>query len=117
MELVGVADVISDARIEIAVKRGYPVYCWEPSFKESFIKAGIEIAGTDSDFVEQLDLVVDCTPKGIPERNQAKYNGKPMIVQGGEPHRSQDVSFSTFANYNAAHGKKNKQPRLLFCIC
>ncbi|MHA2031920.1 MAG: type II glyceraldehyde-3-phosphate dehydrogenase, partial [Candidatus Kariarchaeaceae archaeon] len=106
MELVGVADIISDARIEIAQNRGYPIYCWDPNFKEGFERAGIEIAGIDTDFINQLDLVVDCTPKGIPERNQAKLQGIPTIVQGGEPHRTSEVSFSTFANYNQGIGKK-----------
>jgi glyceraldehyde-3-phosphate dehydrogenase (NAD(P)) len=30
MELVGVADVVSDWRIKIAVERGYPVYASTP---------------------------------------------------------------------------------------
>ncbi|MFX1250710.1 MAG: type II glyceraldehyde-3-phosphate dehydrogenase [Promethearchaeota archaeon] len=106
MELVGIADIITDARMEIAVKRGYPIYCWEPSFKDAFEGAGIEIAGVDKDFVNQIDLVVDCTPKGIPERNFPRYQGKPMIVQGGEQHGPQEGSFSTFANYKETIGKK-----------
>ncbi|MCE7733901.1 MAG: type II glyceraldehyde-3-phosphate dehydrogenase [Candidatus Heimdallarchaeota archaeon] len=105
MELVGIADIISDARMDIAVKRGYPIYCWDPHFKDSFARAGIEIAGVDTDFVEELDIVVDCTPKGIPDKNRSKFNGIPTIVQGGEPHKSQDASFSTFANYGEAFGK------------
>ncbi|MFV2016562.1 MAG: type II glyceraldehyde-3-phosphate dehydrogenase, partial [Candidatus Heimdallarchaeota archaeon] len=107
MELIGVADIISDARIEIAQHRGYPIYCWDPSFKEAFSKSGVEIAGVDKDFIDQVDLVVDCTPKGIPQRNREKLNGIPTIVQGGEQHRSSDASFSTFANYSEAMGKKN----------
>lgn len=107
MELVGVADIISDARIEIAQHRGYPIYCWDPSFRESFMKAGVEIAGVDSDFIENVDLVIDCTPKGIPARNREKLKGIPTIVQGGEQHKSSETSFSTFANYADAIGKKN----------
>ena len=34
MELVGVADIISDMRIEIAQQRGYPIYCWDENFKD-----------------------------------------------------------------------------------
>lgn len=107
MELIGVADIISDARMEIAQDRGYPIYCWDPNFKEGFESAGIEISGIDTDFIDQLDLVVDCTPKGIPERNQPKLKGIPTIVQGGEAHRTSEVSFSTFANYNKAISKNN----------
>ena len=106
MELVGIADIISDARMDIAVKRGYPIYCWDSNFKDSFTKSGIEIAGLDTDFVEELDIVVDCTPKGIPDKNRSKFNNIPTIVQGGEPHKSQDASFSTFANYDDVIGKK-----------
>lgn len=106
MELIGIADIISDARMEIAVKRGYAIYCWDSAFKESFEKAGIKIAGLDEDFVKLIDIVVDCTPKGLPERNQVKYNGIPMITQGGESHSAHDASFSTFANYDEVKGKK-----------
>ena len=105
MELVGVADIISDARMEIAVKRGYDIYCWDAAFKDSFDKAGIKIAGLDEDFVKLLDIVVDCTPKGLPAQNMAKYKGVPMITQGGESHSDHDASFSTFANYEEAMGK------------
>ncbi len=105
MELVGIADIISDARMEIAVKRGYDIYCWDPAFKDSFEKAGIKLAGLDADFVKLIDIVVDCTPKGLPARNMAKYKGIPMITQGGESHSAHDASFSTFANYEEAMGK------------
>lgn len=106
MELVGIADIISDARMEIAAKRGYDIYCWDPNFRESFEKAGFELAGGEQEFLEGVDLVVDCTPEGVPERNREKLSGKPTIVQGGEKHKAQDASFSTFANYSESIGKK-----------
>lgn len=106
MELVGVADIISDARMDIAVKRGYDIYCWDPMFKDTFQRAGIKLAGLDTDFVKKVDIVVDCTPKGLPDKNEKKYDGKPMITQGGESHSSNEASFSTFANYDEVKGMK-----------
>ena len=74
MELVGVADVGFDYRIKVAVERGYPVFASLPDRRPEMEAAGIPVAGLLSDFVGQVDVMVDCTPKGV---GAAKRNIKP----------------------------------------
>ena len=101
MEVAGIADIIADARMEIAKKRGFPIYCSIPDFREKMEHAGFDIQGYLEDLVQESDVIVDCTPAGIPQRNFPLYEKyhKKIIVQGGEKHHIVQASFSTFANY------------------
>ena len=101
MEVTGVADIIKDARLEIAQKRGYPIYASIPDLKEEMIKKGFEVVGILEDLVQESDIIVDCTPAGIPPKNFPLYDKyhKKVIVQGGEKDHVVQKSFSTFANY------------------
>ena len=101
MKLVGVADILSDARIKVAQKKGYDIYCSVPDLAPKMEQNGIELSGLFDDFLEKCDVVIDCTPKKIPQKNMPlyeKHNVK-VIVQGGEKHDFAGSSFSTFSNY------------------
>ncbi len=101
MDVTGVADIIKDARLEIAQKKGYPIYASIPDLKEEMQKAGFEVVGILEDLVKESDIIIDCTPAGIPPKNfplYEKYHRK-IIVQGGEKDHVVQKSFSTFANY------------------
>ena len=84
MELAGVADVVYDYRIKVAVERGYPVYASVPEKRAEMEAAGIPVQGTLHDLVGQVDVVVDCTPKGIAAKNLEHYqeHGVKAIFQG-----------------------------------
>ncbi|MFW9777393.1 MAG: type II glyceraldehyde-3-phosphate dehydrogenase [Candidatus Heimdallarchaeota archaeon] len=101
MELAGIADIISDVRLRIAVERGYPIYCSVPDFAPKMRETGFEIVGFLEDLVKGVDLVVDCTPSGVPRNNIPLYekHGVKFIVHGGESHSLTNRSFSTFGNY------------------
>ncbi len=101
MKLVGVADIISDVRLRIAQQRNYPIYCSVPDFEPTMREAGYEIVGYLEDMVKECDLVVDCTPSGVPQQNFPMYEAANVksIVQGGEKHSLTNRSFSTFGNY------------------
>src|SRR5581483_9398200 len=73
MTLVGVADLVTDYRIRVAVERGYPVYASVAEKRAEMEAAGIPVAGTLDDLLPRVDLVVDCTPKGIAARNKERY--------------------------------------------
>ena len=45
MELAGVADVVSDWRIKVAVEKGYPVYASTPQAAEQMRAAGLPLVG------------------------------------------------------------------------
>ena len=107
MELVGVADVVSDWRIKVAVERGYPVYASIPQAAEQMQAAGIPLAGMLDDLLKQVDVVADATPKKVAAANFEKYNAAEVksIFQGGEKHSLTGHSFVAQANYESAIGR------------
>ncbi|NOZ71591.1 MAG: type II glyceraldehyde-3-phosphate dehydrogenase [Chloroflexi bacterium] len=107
MELVGVGDVVSDYRVKTAVVLGLPIYASLPEKASEMKAAGIPVVGTLDDLLAQVDVVVDCTPKGIGARNLEKYRaaGVKAVVQGGEKHSLTGHSFVAQANYESAVGR------------
>lgn len=101
MELVGVADVVSDYRIKVAVQHGYNVYASVPPKRGDMEAAGVTVVGTLDELLTQVDVVVDCTPKGIAANNKAVYQaaGVKGIWQGGEKHDLTGYSFVAQVNY------------------
>ncbi|MCZ7574302.1 MAG: type II glyceraldehyde-3-phosphate dehydrogenase [Ardenticatenaceae bacterium] len=104
MELVGVADVVYDYRIRVAVERGYPIYASVPEKQAAMEVAGLSVAGNLGDLLRQVDIVVDATPKGIGARNKDVYEaaGVKAIWQGGEKHELAGYSFVAQVNYAGA---------------
>src|SRR5574341_600333 len=73
MELVGVADVVSDWRIKVAVEKGYPVFASTAEAAEGMRAAGIDVAGVLDDLISQVDIIADATPKKVASANLEKY--------------------------------------------
>jgi glyceraldehyde-3-phosphate dehydrogenase (NAD(P)) len=107
MELVGVADVVSDWRIHVAVKKGYRVFGSTPESADKMRTAGIPVAGGLDDALKQSDVIVDATPKKVAEANLQRYRaaGIKSIFQGGEKHSLTGHSFVAQANYASALGR------------
>lgn len=107
MELVGIADVVSDWRIKVAVEKGYPVFASNPEAADNMRAAGIPLAGTLDDLLRQVDVVADATPKKVASTNLEKYRaaGVKSIFQGGEKHSLTGHSFVAQANYASAIGR------------
>ncbi len=107
MELVGVADVVSDWRIKVAVEKGYPVFASNLEAADTMRMAGIPLAGTLDDLLKQVDVVADATPKKVASANLEKYRaaGVKSIFQGGEKHSLTGHSFVAQANYATALGR------------
>ena len=107
MELVGIGDVVSDYRIKAAVVHGLPIYASLPDRAGEMAEAGIPVVGTLDDLIARIDVIVDCTPKGIGARNLARYRaaGVKSVFQGGEKHDLTGHSFVAQANYETALGR------------
>lgn len=107
MEIVGVSDVVSDYRIKAAAVLGLPLYASVPGRLAEMQAAGIPVRGTLDDLIRQVDVVVDCTPKGIGAKNLERYraSGVKAILQGGEKHTVTGHSFVAQANYGSALGR------------
>ncbi|HEX6303245.1 MAG TPA: type II glyceraldehyde-3-phosphate dehydrogenase [Anaerolineales bacterium] len=107
MELAGVADVVSDYRVKAAMVLGLPIYASLPEKVDEMKAAGIPVAGTLDDLLKQVNVVADCTPKGIGAKNLEHYRelGVKAIFQGGEKHSLTGHSFVAQANYASALGR------------
>jgi glyceraldehyde-3-phosphate dehydrogenase (NAD(P)) len=107
MELIGVADVVSDWRIKVAVEKGYPVYASTSQAAAEMRAAGIAVAGELNDLLGQIDVIADATPKKVAAANLEKYRaaGIKSIFQGGEKHSLTGHSFVAQANYATALGR------------
>lgn len=107
MHLAGISDVTSDYRVKTAVVLGLPVYASTPEKAAEMKGAGIPVAGVLDDLLKQVDVVADCTPKGIGAGNLARYRaaGVKAILQGGEKHDVTGHSFVAQANYESALGR------------
>lgn len=108
MQLVGIADVVYDYRVRVAVEKGYPVYASVPEKRQVMEDSGIPIAGTLDDLLRQVDIILDCTPKGIGAKNKQRYEaaGIKAIFEGGEKHDLAGFSFVAQVNYSEAVGRQ-----------
>ncbi len=104
MKLVGVCDVISDWRIQNAVRKEYDIYAATEEAADKMKSEGITVTGNMQELLKKSDLVVDCTPKKIAAQNVEIYKerGIKFIVQGGEKHETTGHSFSAENNYASA---------------
>ena len=109
LKLVGVADIVQDYRVKTAVVHGIPVFASVADRADAMRSAGIPVVGTLADLLKQVDVVVDCTPKGIGAKNLEPYRqaGVKAIVQGGEKHELTGHSFVAQANYESALGRQS----------
>lgn len=107
MQVSGVADVVSDYRIRLAVERGYPVYAATADARAAMRAAGVRVAGALEELLGQVDVVVDSTPKKIGAQNRPRYRaaGVKSIWQGGEKHDVAGYSFVAQVNYEGALGR------------
>jgi len=103
MELVGVADVAPTLAVRALKEKGMPYKFFNalPENKEILEEAGIPIAGTMEELVQQVDIMLDATSAGIGAKNRLLYEkyGKKAVFQGGEKNDVADVFFHGYANY------------------
>ena len=107
MVLAGVADVVSDYRVQTAVQLNIPLYGATEQAIAAMREADITPAGTLDELVAGSDIVVDCTPKMVASLNRDRYvaAGRKAIFQGGEQHALTGFSFIASLNYAEALGR------------
>ena len=103
MEIVGVTKTRPAFGCDLAVKKGYPIYCtYDDEAKISaFAEAGYECHGGLSDLLSIADIVVDCSPGKVGASNMEKYRAAKIkwIFQGGEKHALTGLSYTSSANH------------------
>lgn len=106
MKVIGVSKTRPNYESKAAIDKGYDLYIGIPERESQFREAGIEVAGTVEDMVQEADIVVDCTPGNIGPQNLEMYKkyGVKAIYQGGEDHDLTGLSFNSFSNYDDSYG-------------
>lgn len=106
MDLIGVADIITDWRIRSAAGR-FPLFASTDAARDAMGQAGLAVAGDLDDLLAQADVVVDATPKHVAAGNLPRYRaaGVKVVLQGGESHDTTGHSFVAQANYDSAVGR------------
>ncbi|KZX15275.1 glyceraldehyde-3-phosphate dehydrogenase [Methanobrevibacter cuticularis] len=106
MKVIGVSKTKPDFEARMAVNKDYDLYIAIPEREKLFDQAGIEIAGTVDEMIQDADIVVDCTPGNVGPENLEKYKkiGVKAIYQGGEDHDLTGLSFNSFSNYDDSFG-------------
>ena len=103
MEIVGGTKTRPAFGCDLAVKKGYPIYCtYDDEAKISaFAEAGYECHGGLSDLLSIADIVVDCSPGKVGASNMEKYRAAKIkwIFQGGEKHALTGLSYTSSANH------------------
>ncbi len=106
MKLVGVTAHSYSFNTEVAKKKGYKIFT---AGDDSDLKLnGIIPDGSIKNLIDEVDIIVDATPKKIAQDNLEKLyrpNKIKGIVQGGEKHQVTGVSFVAQCNYNEALNK------------
>jgi glyceraldehyde-3-phosphate dehydrogenase (NAD(P)) len=107
MELIGVTFNHVDYRIRVAAERGYPIFSSRTG-RPLTDEAGVHSSGNLGDLVRLVDIMVDCTAKGVGAANKSLYEeaGIKAIFQGGEKHELAGVSFTAQVNYADAINKQ-----------
>ncbi len=108
MELAGIVDVATDWRMQVAQQRGYPIHGATGEAVAALRAAGFEPRGDLGALLARVDVVVDCTPKGVDARNRELYEaaGVRHIFQGGAKHELTGHSFVACANFASALDRK-----------
>jgi glyceraldehyde-3-phosphate dehydrogenase (NAD(P)) len=107
MSVSGVACISTSKSIRDAGQKGYDIFLVDTP--KSIASIPCPVQGSLDELVEHSDVILDCTPSGIPPQHISAYTrrqGLVAILQGGEKHDDCECSFNAFANYNEAIGKK-----------
>src|SRR3989344_4355528 len=108
MKLIGVTAHSYSFNTEVAKQKGYKIFTLDDGAANELKNNGINPDGSFQNLLENVDVVVDATPKKIGKENIEKFyrpNKIKAIVQGGEKHESIGTSFVAQCNYNGALNK------------
>lgn len=109
MHVVGIAARPNSWSLRDARLKGYDLYLTDSPKPDDLCHRLPNVRGQLLDLLEQSDVVLDCTPSGVPSQYVALYerfDRLVTIVQGGEKHKFAGTSFNAFCNYREALGKR-----------
>ncbi len=109
MELIGVCDVASDWRLRSLDQKEIALYAASDETLRTMTEAGLAVAGTLDKLLQNVDVIVDCTPKRVGATNVQRYrsHGIKFIVHGGEKHAVTGHSFVADSSFATAIGRES----------
>lgn len=113
MELYGVSDVSQTGGLRTVLSEegplhGTDLYASNPDGLDQLEEQGFYINGLLEEQADKIDVVVDCTPPGIDQKNKENLyepNNIKAVFQGGAPDEIADVKFNADANYEKGRGE------------
>ena len=108
MKLAGVTSHSYSFNTEAAKQKGYKIFALSDEADRELNANGIKSEGNFQNLLEEVDVMVDATPRKIGKENIGKYykpNKIKAIVQGGEKHEATGISFVAQCNYDEALNK------------
>lgn len=113
MKLFGLSDVQATGQLRTILSEegslhGTSLYGSTQEGVEDMVEDGMHVDGKLEDVLSEVDLVVDCTPPGIDEKNKENLyepHDVKAIFQGGAPDDIAEVKFNASANYEEAEGE------------
>lgn len=107
MILAGIVKRTPDYSVRVGISKGLRFFIPIEDLAHLWDETGAKFYGTTTQLLEECDLVVDATPKGVGTNNKRLYESKGLkaIFQGGEPPEVAD-SFVAQVNYRDFMGKK-----------
>lgn len=109
MSLIGVAGRPNSVTLRDARWRGLAVFSTAPPEVASVDERLFEGAENWHKLLSNIDVLLDCTPAGVPNdyrRDLSGYKSLVTIVQGGERGSDCEASFNSMTNYSDATGKQ-----------
>ena len=111
--LYGVADVSQTGGLRTVLHEDGPLhgtdlYASNQDGMDNLQDQGFYVAGLLEEQLDEVDLVVDCTPPGIDAKNKENLyepNNVKAVFQGGAPEDIAPVAFNADANYEDAKGE------------
>ena len=104
MDLVGVTKTRPSFGCDLAVSKGFPLFCTydEQEKIAAFAESGYDCKGGLSDLLSICDVIIDCSPGKVGAENLEKYQkaGVKSIFQGGEKHSLTGKSYTSSANHS-----------------
>lgn len=109
LELVGVTKTQPSFEARHAAEKGYSLYVSGDKGPAAFEAAGLKVAGTVTDLLAKVDVVVDSAPDKVGKLNRDLYQkaGIRAIFQGGEKADVAEASFNALGNFDACRGKRS----------
>lgn len=113
MELLGLSEVSPHGGLRTVLSEegalhGTHLYASNEDGIEQLEDGGMHVEGLLEDVLDGTDIVIDCTPPGIDEKNKENLyepNDVKAIFQGGAPGDIAEVKFNADANYEEARGE------------